>query len=156
MPDEPRNSAADARTDEGPRRRGRPFQRGNPGKRKGTRNRATMAVEAILDGEADALTRKAIALALAGDTTALRLCLERIAPPRRDRPIELALPALKDAAAVGAAMAATAAAMARGEITPSEAATVASVLDVKRRALELVELEQRVAALERQGKGPAV
>jgi hypothetical protein len=114
-----------------------------------------MAVEAILDGEADALTRKAIALALAGDTTALRLCLERIAPPRRDRPVELALPALKDAAAVGAAMAATAAAMAAGEITPSEAATVAGVLDAKRRTLELVELEQRVAALERQRKGAA-
>jgi hypothetical protein len=53
-------------------------------------------------------------------------------------------------------MAETAAAMARGEITPSEAATVAGVLDVKRRALELVELEQRVAALERQGKGGAM
>ena len=62
--------------------RGRPFPpgvSGNPaGRLPGTRNRATMAAEALLDGEAEALTRKAIEMAMAGDTTALRLCLERI------------------------------------------------------------------------------
>jgi hypothetical protein len=105
-------------------------------------------VEALLDGEAEALTRKAIEQAKAGDMMALRLCLERIAPARKDRPVRLALPKLRAAEDVGAAMAATISAMARGDITPSEAATVAGVLDVKRRALELIELEQRVAALE--------
>jgi hypothetical protein len=47
----------------------------------------------LLEGEAKALTRKAIELGLAGDTTALRLCLERLVPPRKDRPISLDLPA---------------------------------------------------------------
>ena len=47
---------------------------------KGARNRATLAAETLLDGEAEALTRKAVELALAGDTTALRLCLERVLP----------------------------------------------------------------------------
>jgi hypothetical protein len=64
------------------KQRGRPFkpgQSGNPlGRPKGVRNRATVAAEALLEGEAEALTRKAIELALAGDPTALRLCLERI------------------------------------------------------------------------------
>ena len=67
------------------KQRGRPFkpgQSGNPlGRPKGARNRATIAAEALLDGEAEALTRKAIELALDGDTTALRLCLERLMPP---------------------------------------------------------------------------
>lgn len=60
------------------------FAAGNPGKPRGTRHKATQAALALLDGEAGALTRKAVEMALAGDTTALRLCLERIAPPRRD------------------------------------------------------------------------
>ena len=54
-----------------------------------------MAVEEILDGEADALARKAIELALGGDTVALRLCLERIAPAKRERPSPFALPRLE-------------------------------------------------------------
>ena len=80
------------------KQRGRPFQpgqSGNPaGKPKGARNRATLAAEALLDGEATALTRKAIELALAGDSTALRLCLERLLPARKERLIEFSLPAI--------------------------------------------------------------
>jgi hypothetical protein len=56
------------------------FGPGNPGKPKGTRHKATRAALALLDGEAEALTRQAVTMALEGDTTALRLCLERIAP----------------------------------------------------------------------------
>ncbi len=57
------------------------FRTGNRGKPKGARHRATLAALELLDGEAEALTRKAVELALEGDTTALRLCLERMAPP---------------------------------------------------------------------------
>src|SRR3954469_24641742 len=74
--------------------RGRPFkkgQSGNPaGKPKGARHRTTMAVDALLEGEAETITRKAVELAKAGDTTAIRLCLDRLAPPRRDRPVPFA------------------------------------------------------------------
>jgi hypothetical protein len=59
---------------------------GNPaGRQRGCRNRATLAAEVLLEGEAEALTRRAIELALEGDTTALKLCLERIVPQRRSR-----------------------------------------------------------------------
>src|SRR5215831_6568815 len=44
--------------------RGRPFKPGNAGRPKGARNRATVAAEALLDGQAEALTRKAIERAL--------------------------------------------------------------------------------------------
>jgi hypothetical protein len=64
--------------------RGRPFKKGvsgNPaGKPPGSRNRTTLAVQALLDGEAERLTRKCVELALQGDSTALRLCMERLVP----------------------------------------------------------------------------
>src|SRR4029450_289543 len=68
------------------------------GKKPGSRHRTTRAVEALLDGQADALTQKAIDLALAGDGPALRLCLDRIAPPRKDAPVSFELPPIKSAA----------------------------------------------------------
>ena len=76
--------------------RGRPFkpgQSGNPhGRPQGSRHRTTLAMDALLDGEAEALTRKAIQMALGGDTVAMRLCLDRLSPARKDRPVALALP----------------------------------------------------------------
>ena len=70
------------------------FKPGNPGRPKGARHRTTVAIEVLLDGEAEALTRKAVEMALGGDTTAMRLCLERLAPPRRDRPVPSTWPRL--------------------------------------------------------------
>jgi hypothetical protein len=54
----------------------------------------TMAVTALLDGEAAALSRKMIELALAGDLAALKMCMDRLAPPRRDSLVAFALPKL--------------------------------------------------------------
>jgi len=62
----------------------------------------------LLDGEAEELTRKCIELAKAGDTTALRLCMERIAPVRKGRPVNVNLPPIATAVdvlgAIGAAI----------------------------------------------------
>ena len=74
------------------------FAPGNPGRPKGPRQRATRAALELLDGETEALTRKAVEQALSGDTVALRLCLERIAPPRKDAPVSFALPPMQSAA----------------------------------------------------------
>ncbi len=53
---------------------------GNPaGRREGSRNRATLALQALLDGEGERVVRKAVAMALEGNETALRLVLERLA-----------------------------------------------------------------------------
>src|ERR1700752_1845518 len=83
-----------------PRRgRGRPFEKGrsgNPGGRRlGSQNKATLAAAALLAGESEALTRKAVEMALAGDPTAMRLCMERVLPPCRERTVEFSLPTLK-------------------------------------------------------------
>jgi hypothetical protein len=128
--------------------RGRPFQPGNSGKPRGARHRATLAVEALLDGEAKKLTRKAINLALAGDTVALRLCLERIAPVRRGRTVVFDLPSMDTAADVEMALGAVVLSMASGDLTPDEATAIASVIDAKRKAIETVELEVRLRAIE--------
>lgn len=69
---------------------------GNPaGRPKGARHKTTVAVEALLAGQAEGLTQKAIELALAGDTVALRLCLDRLAPPRRTPSVDVELPPLE-------------------------------------------------------------
>ena len=126
---------------------------GNPaGKPKGARHRATMAAQVLLDGEAETLTRKCIDLALAGDSTALRLCMERIAPAVKSRPIRLSLPAINTSDDVLKAQAIAIKAMAAGDITPDEAVTIASVLEAKRKAIETVDIEARLSKLEQAGE----
>jgi hypothetical protein len=122
---------------------------GNPaGKPRGARHRTTLAAEALLDGEAEALTRKAVEMALAGDSTAMRLCLDRILPPRRERPFNFKLPALQSAGDAAGAMAAIASAVASAEITAGEAGELAKLVEAFVRALEASELDQRLRALE--------
>jgi hypothetical protein len=64
----------------------------------GARHKVTLAIEALLEGDAERLGRKAIEMALAGDTVALRLCLERIAPARKSSPVEVDLPPIASVA----------------------------------------------------------
>jgi hypothetical protein len=122
------------------KQRGRPFkpgQSGNPlGRPKGARNRATVAAEALLEGEAEALTRKTIELALAGDPAALRLCLERILPPRKDRPLHFSLPPESGPQDPAGAMRAIVEALAAGQITPSEATAAIQVIEACRRVAD--------------------
>lgn len=126
-----------------------PGQSGNPaGKPKGARNATTLAAEELLDGEAQALTRKAIELAKKGNVHALRLCLDRIAPPRKSRKVAFDLPAINSAADLAPAFSAVVTAMAAGELAPDEAMTIAGVLEMKRKAIETVEIERRLAVLE--------
>src|SRR5258708_4192358 len=102
--------------------RGEPFKpgtSGNPnGRPKGSRNATTLALESLLDGEAEALTRKAVELALTGDIAALRLCLDRILPPRKDLPVSFDLPPMKASGDAVAAMAALVDAVAAGRPAP--------------------------------------
>lgn len=125
------------------------FTTGNPGKPKGTRHKATVAALALLDGQSEALTQQAVTLALEGDTTALRLCLERIVPPRRDAPVQFNLPQMETARDAAKAAGAVLDAVALGDLTPTEGAHIMGLVDTYRRTLEATEIEARVAALER-------
>lgn len=129
----------------------KPGQSGNPkGKPKGTRHKATLAALELLDGEAEALSRKAVELALEGDTTALRLCLERIAPPRKDAPVSFELPEMQTANDALAAINAIVQAVANGELTPGEASGLAGLVEAFRKTAEFEDLERRIARLEAQ------
>ena len=124
------------------------FAAGNPGRPAGARHRVTRAVEDLLDGEAEALTRKAVDMALAGDTTALRLCIERIAPTRKDAPVRFALPTVTDAKDASGLAKSVLASVAGGELTPAEGSAVMALVDGVRRTMELTEIEARLSALE--------
>jgi hypothetical protein len=130
-----------------------PGKSGNPsGRPKGALNKATLATQALLDGEAEALTRKAVELAKEGHPAALRLCLERLLPPRKDRPITFALPQLEGAEDLTKALGAILEAVAQGEITPGEGQTLTAMLDTYRKGLETTDHEARIIALEKERK----
>jgi hypothetical protein len=143
---------ADAENTAG-KQRGKPFRKGrsgNPdGRPKGSRNVTTVALESLLDGQATALTQKAIDLALTGDMAALRICLDRILPPRKDRPLTFEFPAITNAAEAATTMSAILAAVASGEITPTEASEIGKLVDSYVRAVEATELAARIERLER-------
>jgi hypothetical protein len=125
------------------------FTFGNPGRQPGTRYKSTIAAQDLLDGEADRLTRKAIELALEGDPVALRLCLERILPPRKDRPVSFPLPA--ECSEMTASLLT---AVAGGDVTPDEGLTVARLIEAHSRIREGSDFEARLKALEeRVGNG---
>lgn len=115
------------------------FGPGNPGKPSGARNKATQAALALLEGEAEALTRKALEMALLGDTVALKLCMDRIAPPRRDAAVTFDLPPLSDSSVAPDAARAVLEAVAEGNITPGEAETILKLVVAWRDAQERLE-----------------
>lgn len=134
------------------KQRGRPFPKGksgNPcGRPVGALNRSTMLAQAILAEEAVGLARKAVALALKGDIHALRLVIERIIPPKRERAIEFHLPSLTTPAEVNSALSQLVGAVADGTLSPGEGETFAGLLELQRRSIESVDLESRIRRLE--------
>lgn len=126
------------------------FAKGNRlgGSKTGSRHRVTRAIEALLEGQHRALTQKAVEKALDGDVTALRLCLDRLAPPRKDAPVSIPLPAVRTAQDAVEASAAVMQAVSAGEITPDEAGRIMALLTAHKALLETAELEARIIALE--------
>ena len=124
------------------------FSSGNPGRPKGSRNKATIAIESLLQGQAEALTQTAVAKALEGDSVALRLCMERIAPAPKDNPISFALSQMNNALDASRAAGSVLTAVSEGNLTPIEATRVMGLIDSYRRILELTEIESRLKVLE--------
>ena len=75
--------------------------------------------------------------------------LDRLLPPRRDRPVPFTLPKLETAADAKAAAAAIVRAVADGDLTPSEAAELSKLLDNFTRVLEATDFQARLEALEK-------
>ena len=131
------------------------FQPGNPGgpgRPQGSRNAATFALDRIADEAGKDILKKMVEAAKSGDMRAAELVLQRIWPARKSRPIALTLPAIQSASDVVAAVGAVADAVGAGDITPDEGQAVASILEAKRKAIETVDLEARLSALEKERK----
>jgi hypothetical protein len=128
---------------------------GNPaGRPRGSLNRTTVLMQSLLEANAEAIARKAIDLATGGDLTAIRICFDRLVPARKHEPIALELPRLDTAADTVTAASTIVAAVAAGELAPSEAADIAKAVDIYVRALATQQFEERLAKLER-GPAPA-
>lgn len=134
------------------KQRGRPFPKGvsgNPaGRPKGAKDHATRMVQALLDSRAKEVVEKALEVALGGDGPTLRAILDRLCPARRDAGVSFSLPQVATAGDLPKVTAALLDAVARGDLTPSEAQAVAGLVEMHRRALETSELEERIARLE--------
>jgi hypothetical protein len=124
-------------------------QSGNPaGRPKGARHKSTMAALALLEGEAQALTRKAIEEAMGGNMVALKLCLERLVPPAKERPVDIAFPEISDASDLAKLTAALLTAVGNGNLDPGQAASLAKVVETHRNTLELTEIQSRLQKIE--------
>jgi Family of unknown function (DUF5681) len=112
--------------------RGRPFKpgkSGNPnGRPKGSRNKATLLMEALLEGEAENITRKLIEKAIAGHFPAMRFCGDRLLAPRRSRTVQFELPPIETPEDAQKAASAVVTACANGELTTTEAKEFMSLI----------------------------
>jgi Family of unknown function (DUF5681) len=139
-----------------PTPRGRPFPKGRSGNPKGrppgARNAATVLAEQLLDGEAETLIRRVILKAKHGNLPALRICLDRILPPRRERPVQFEMPELRSVGDASKAVSVLISAVAKGELAASEAAELSKLIETFVRAVEATELEQRLLLLEQRLK----
>ena len=128
-------------------------QSGNPaGRPRGARNKQTIAAEKLFAEDAEVLARVAIDLAKAGDIAALRLCLDRICAPHRNRPVPFDMPQLSVAADAVGAMSTLMEGIAGGELSAPEAAGLAKVIQGFTQTLNTADLDKRIAELERRMK----
>lgn len=133
--------------------RGRPFQKGqsgNPaGRPVGSRHSVSLLVESLIQDRAEDVAQAALQAAIdGGDASLLRALLDRLAPARKERPVQVDLPALRSPADGPGIAAALLAKAASGELTPCEAQGLAGLLESYRRQSELADIEARLKALE--------
>ena len=129
-----------------PSKRGRQFEKGNPGRPRGSRNRRSAASAALLVGEEGELIRRAVELAKSGDIQMLKFLLNRLLP--RDRVVRVDLPRMEYADDAVEALGSIASAISEGKISPSEGAALATVVNSYARAVDLEDAVKRIEALE--------
>ena len=128
------------------------FQKGKSGNPKGrplgSRNRASLAVDELMQGQAEKITQRAIQAALDGDMDAIRIVLARVAPPRRGRRFSIELPPADGPHGLANAMTALIGQMAAGQLSPEETQSIASILELAGASYERRELAARLDKLE--------
>ena len=126
-----------------------PGQSGNPaGRPRGSRNKKTLVLEALLDDESEALMRRVIGLAKMGDDVAMRLVFARMLPPRRERSVPLELPRIESEADARRASADVIEALSTGEVSPQEAEHVLRAIGAAAIVMQSSELGERMKWLQ--------
>jgi len=122
---------------------------GNPsGRPAGSRNKATLACEQLLEGDAEELIRTLIKKAKEGNIQALAMCLDRLLPARKERCINLESKPIRSAQDLPIHFQDITAAVAEGKITPGEGQSLSNILTSHAQTMERVNFEQRMAELE--------
>src|SRR5262249_45365503 len=127
------------------RPRGRPFAKGNPGRRRGSRNKATLLAASLAKEQGEELLRKAVEMAMGGNVHLMKFLLGRILP--RERPVQLELPRLDYAHDSADAMAEIVEAVASGRISPREAADLSEIISAFVRAIDITDAQMEIDAL---------
>jgi hypothetical protein len=131
--------------------RGRPFQAGNPGRPRGSRNKTTRIIQQLAERQAEQLTQKALELALSGDGASLRMLMDRLWPLRKSQPVNFEMPNIKTSEDVRGALASIWTAIADGRLTPDEAHALSSIIDRSVQAAEVGDILKRIDDLENEG-----
>ena len=119
---------------------------GNPaGRPKGIPDKRS-TLRALLEPHAQELVGKVVELAKAGDTAALRMCIDRLIPPIKAKDTAANIRSLEGTLTDQART--ILAALTGGDLTPDEASTLMQTVAAQARLIEVDELERRVAALE--------
>jgi hypothetical protein len=125
-------------------------QSGNPaGRPRGSQNRASIRMQEMLEQKAEQLVNKVVEMAIAGNIGALRLCLDRLVPVRRNEALPCELPPLAKTGDAVAAIAAITSAAVAGDVTADEAAKLAKVISLYVNTLEAQRFEDQLVKLER-------
>ena len=127
------------------RPRGRPFAKGNPGRRRGSRNKATLLAASLAKEQGEELLRKAVEMAMGGNVHLMKFLLGRILP--RERPVQLELPRLDYAHDSTDAMAEIVEAVASGRISPREAVDLSEIISAFVRAIDITDAQMEIDAL---------
>jgi hypothetical protein len=128
----------------------KPGSSGNPaGRPQGSRHTVSILLDNLLSEEAVTLTKKAIKMALAGDGQTLRALMDKLLPNRKDSPISIKLPKIGSTIDLSKLTSSLLSAVGDGQMTPSEAAGVARLVEAHAKAIELAELDARLTELEK-------
>ena len=132
-------------------RRGRPFEPGNKfgrGRPRGSRNKTTLATQELLREHSQPLLHKALVMALKGDSTILRLLLDRILPRTKDPAVRMSQLRTGTPQELLQTHETLMRDLASGQLTPTQAQQIDSIIESRRRLLETEDLERRVRAIE--------
>src|SRR5690349_13946109 len=114
-----------------------PGQSGNPaGRPPGALNKKTIALDEAFAENAQEILAEVVARAKDGDKTAMKLCMDRMLAPRRDRPVANELPVIKTPEDAELALSVVTDELAAGNLTISEASALITLIE---RMLRLAE-----------------